>query len=864
MKTNGISLHIGLNAVSPLHYAGWAGELHAAENDAKSYQEIAIKAGYEHKTMLTKDATSEALVEFLTEASAKLTGGQTLFLSYSGHGGSVIDVNKDEVNGSGELDGFDETWCLYDRQFLDDELYECFAKFAEGVRILIFSDSCHSGSIAKVANDENEHPDTTNPALYKKSRMTPLGVLFKTYNNNVGLYSSLQKEKPTTHDDIPAFVLQFGACQDNEVAFEVWGNGLFTSKVVEVLQSPVKDYSDFFKKIKTGFSNNQNPNLFKYGNKQHDFTTFPPFVLDGTITANEPLLKSIEENSIADSNDELILELYHSSTKNESEISRSAPTRSVVEKGVQSKDNGDRFVIEEVSSGIKSWDKAYESVLKDNRLRFVEPNVKSPYLKRELARSENQNEYLQNWPQPESNETEFIWHLDDKHSQLRSAQLRVTESNANAIVRIGHIDTGYLPDHPSTPVNVKKDWAVSFVKDEYLKNPGIDKMKTGSIGEQDGHGCATLAILAGKKIEADGTYPKNTGDFGAIPFAEVIPIRICETVFNTFSANDVARGIDYAVDYGCEVITMSMAGYPTRRVAEAINRAYDNGVIVVTAAGNNFTKGLGKLAPKAVLYPARFSRVIAATGACYNDQPYDFDANSLFRLRSAGGEHMQGNWGPQSAMKKALAGYTPNVAWASSGQFKFRRSGGGTSCATPQVAAAAALWIAHNREKIQKAGIQNNWKKVEAARSALFSSADKSFPAFRKYYGNGIVRALDALEAFDFNKVHELVMSEKAKVGFLGLGDFFSGWFRSKSTQDSKTVLDMVDYENIKEMISLELLQLIHIDPELMSYAEELDFENDETATYFSDISTRKAFAEKVVSSSYASDFLKQSVNASL
>jgi subtilisin family serine protease len=237
------------------------------------------------------------------------------------------------------------------------------------------------------------------------------------------------------------------------------------------------------------------------------------------------------------------------------------------------------------------------------------------------------------------------------------------------------------------------DLGVSFVKDEFGNNKGEDILKTGFIGEQDGHGCATLAILAGNEVAATDSYGNYTGWFGAVPFAEVIPIRICDTVFNMFNANDVADGIDYAVDYGCEVITMSMAGYPTKRVAEAVNRAYENGVIVVTAAGNNFDKGIAKLSPKAVLYPARFERVIAATGACYNHQPYDLDANDGQQARMAGGETMQGNWGPESAMKTAVAAYTPNVAWATEGgNYKFRKSGGGTSSATPQVAAAAALW----------------------------------------------------------------------------------------------------------------------------------------------------------------------------
>ncbi len=66
--------------------------------------------------------------------------GDIYFLTYSGHGGQVPDTN-----GEGESDSSDETWLAYDRQIVDDELYELWAKFKPGVRIVVLSDSCHSG-----------------------------------------------------------------------------------------------------------------------------------------------------------------------------------------------------------------------------------------------------------------------------------------------------------------------------------------------------------------------------------------------------------------------------------------------------------------------------------------------------------------------------------------------------------------------------------------------------------------------------------------------------------------------------------------------------------------------------------------------
>jgi hypothetical protein len=62
---------------------------------------------------------------------------------YSGHGNQVPDLDGEEP------DKLDETWCLYDGQMIDDELYRMYGALAEGVRVLILSDSCHSGTVAK-------------------------------------------------------------------------------------------------------------------------------------------------------------------------------------------------------------------------------------------------------------------------------------------------------------------------------------------------------------------------------------------------------------------------------------------------------------------------------------------------------------------------------------------------------------------------------------------------------------------------------------------------------------------------------------------------------------------------------------------
>src|SRR5262245_62083793 len=137
----GIALTIGLNAVDPAHYGGWSGELNACEADANDMTDIAKSAGFSVKSLLTKAATRSRVIKEVTAASKTLKAGDIYMLSYSGHGGQLPDLNNDES------DSKDETWCLYDGELVDDEIYALLGKFAQGVRILVFSDSCHSGTV---------------------------------------------------------------------------------------------------------------------------------------------------------------------------------------------------------------------------------------------------------------------------------------------------------------------------------------------------------------------------------------------------------------------------------------------------------------------------------------------------------------------------------------------------------------------------------------------------------------------------------------------------------------------------------------------------------------------------------------------
>jgi len=93
----GISIHIGLNQIDPTHY-GTTGDLRGCENDARAMQSIAAMFGYESTMLLTKQATALNVLKELSRAAQRLAPGDTLLLTYAGHGSQVKDLDNEEID----------------------------------------------------------------------------------------------------------------------------------------------------------------------------------------------------------------------------------------------------------------------------------------------------------------------------------------------------------------------------------------------------------------------------------------------------------------------------------------------------------------------------------------------------------------------------------------------------------------------------------------------------------------------------------------------------------------------------------------------------------------------------------------------
>ena len=220
-------------------------------------------------------------------------------------------------------------------------------------------------------------------------------------------------------------------------------------------------------------------------------------------------------------------------------------------------------------------------------------------------------------------------------SKIKAPESWSTGRGAGSIVAV--VDTGIDLDHPDLINNITLGYnAIS---------PGT------TSDDNNGHGTHVAGTIAG----VDNTI----GVIGVAPSARLLSVKVLGANGSGY-ISDIIEGIDWAVANGADVINMSLGTTADiQSMEDAVVRAFNAGVVVVAASGNDGS---------AVNYPAAYPTVLAV-GAT--------DSNNTIASWSSRG--------PQVDLS------APGVSVYSTYKGSVYKTLSGTSMATPHVAGLAAV-----------------------------------------------------------------------------------------------------------------------------------------------------------------------------
>ena len=307
----------------------------------------------------------------------------------------------------------------------------------------------------------------------------------------------------------------------------------------------------------------------------------------------------------------------------------------------------------------------------------------------------------------------YQWHLDNNEYggiNMESAW----DISTGSVVVVAVIDTGVAYENYNIYCQAPDLAGTTFVQ-------GYDFVNNDTHPNDDeGHGTHVAGTIA-------QTTNNNYGVAGVAFNCSIMPVKVLnETGFGYYSG--IADGIYYAANNSADIISMSLGGpEPSQTLEDAVTYAYNEGVTIVAAAGNEYQEG------NPPQYPAAYDDYVIAVGATRYDETRSYYSNtgSYLDLAAPGGDMIVDQNGDGYADGVLQQTFVPGDPCNFS-YFWFYQ---GTSMATPHVSGVAALLIA------------NGVTGPDNVRDILESTAeDKGAPGWDAEYGWGLVDAQAALE----------------------------------------------------------------------------------------------------------------------
>jgi hypothetical protein len=251
------ALTIGVN------YVGTSSQLAGCVNDAEDWLGVLGDRGFECAVLVDGDATRAHMLDEMASLIAETGPDDLAVITYSGHGSWRVDRDGDEP------DRRDEVICPVDYSragmIADDDLHKVFTSGHRWARVVFISDSCHSGSVNRLAGPLGDRTTYYEPGVinlkagsehrvsaYRAAKFLPPA---EWIDNEDDLHDARRVELAPTRGKPRASALLMAACSDVEVAYDAWfsgrANGAFTYAALDALKENPATYRDWQQGIRS-------------------------------------------------------------------------------------------------------------------------------------------------------------------------------------------------------------------------------------------------------------------------------------------------------------------------------------------------------------------------------------------------------------------------------------------------------------------------------------------------------------------------------------------------------------------------------------------------------------------------------------